>query len=208
MPIVVIRLDEPTTGSEAQPTHCPHCGSAAIRPWGQTTRSVHDAQTMTVRTYRFACERCHRTFRYYPNGIDRSTHSVRIRRLAALIWLMDLSCRDVADVFQELGVSLNRMTIWREGVKLVDQLNELNLLNQKRRISIDKEGSVEHRPKGGVVLVLSLGAGKMSVLGTLNTTDPRAVVNWLTPIVENLDIDVSVLGTTEFTREVFPSCPP
>jgi hypothetical protein len=34
------------------------------------------------------------------------------------------------------------------------------------------------------------------------------VVNWLTPIVENLDIDVAVLGTTEFTREVFPTSTP
>jgi transposase len=187
-------------GEEARPSNCPHCGSVNIRPWGQTTRNVHDASQIQVRTYRYSCERCHRTFRYYPRGIDRSIHSVRIRKLAALIWLMDLSCRDVAEVFQELGVNLNRMTIWREGVKMVDQLNEMNLLNQKRRICIDKEGDVDRRPKDGVVLVLSLAPGKFSVLGTLNINDPRAVVSWLQPIVKDLDIDVSVLGTTEFTR--------
>lgn len=205
MPIVVIRLDEPVGSEEKRPSQCPHCGSTNIRPWGQTTRDVHDATTMVVRTYRYSCERCKRTFRFYPEGIDRSIHSVRIRRLAALIWLMDLSCRDVAEVFQDLGVNLNRMTIWREGVKLVDKLNELNLLNQKRRICIDKEGGVDRRPKDGVVLVLSLARGKMSVLGTLNTNDPRSVVSWLQPIVKGLDIDVSVLGTTEFTSDTYQS---
>jgi hypothetical protein len=45
----------------------------------------------------------------------------------------------------------------------------------------------------------------MSVLGTLNTNDPRSVVSWLQPIVKGLDIDVSVLGTTEFTRDSYQS---
>lgn len=208
MPIVIIRLDEPSVNTASRPESCPHCGSPQIRPWGQTTRSVHDAEPMQVRTQRFSCESCRRTFRFYPRGVDRSIHSVRIRKLAALIWLMDLSCRDVADVFTDLGVDLNRMTIWREGVKLVDQLNRQNLLNQKRRISIDKEGSVDRRPKDGVVLVLNLGPGKSAILGTLNINDPRAVINWLQPIVKDLDINVSVLGTTEFTHEMYSGCVP
>lgn len=207
MPIVVIRLDEPVEGDEARPTSCPYCDSLNIRPWGQTLRQIHDASTLQVRTYRYSCENCHRTFRYYPRGIDRSIHSVRIRKLAALIWLMDLSCRDVAEVFQELGVSLNRMTIWREGVKLVDQLNELDLLNQKKKICIDKEGGMDHRPKDGVVLALRLGQGKLSILGTLNINDPRLVVTWLQSIVKGLDIAVSVLGTTEFTRDELQKTP-
>lgn len=206
MPIVIIRLEEQVESDLERPDRCPHCSSGQIRPWGQTTRKIHDAQTMQVRTYRYSCDSCHRTFRFYPRGVDRSLHSVRIRKLAALIWLMDLSCRDVAEVFSDLGVDLNRMTIWREGVKLVDQLNEQNLLSKKRRISIDKEGSMDRRPKDGVVLVLTLGPGKSAVLGTLNINDPRSVINWLQPIVKDLDINVAVLGTTEFTHEMYSGC--
>lgn len=202
MPIVMIRLDDPPNETAPVAPVCPYCGSVNVRIWGQSVRRVQDAQTKQVQTLRYACERCSHTFRIYPRGVDRALHSVRIRRLAALIWLMDLSCRDVEDVFNELGVKLNRMTIWREGVKLVDQLNQQNLLNQTRRISIDKEGDLTHRPSGGVVLVLSLSPGKYSVLGTLNTHDPRAVINWLQPIFKGLDIAVTIFGTTEFTGEV------
>ena len=194
MPVVMIRLEDPPQDGEPDPPICPRCGSVNVRIWGQSVRRVQDAQTKQVQTLRYACDRCNHTFRIYPRGVDRS--------LAGLIWLMDLSCRDVEDVFSELGVKLNRMTIWREGVKLVDQLNQQNLLNQQRRISIDKEGDLIRRPTGGVVLALSLSPGKYSVLGTLNTHDPQAVINWLQPIVKGLDIAVAIFGTTEFTGEV------
>ncbi len=202
MPVVMIRLEDPPKDAAPNPPVCPRCGSVNVRIWGQSLRRVQDTQTKQVQTLRYACDRCYHTFRVYPRGVDRSLHSVRIRRLAGLIWLMDLSCRDVEEVFNELGVKLNRMTIWREGVKLVDQLNQQNLLNQQRRISIDKEGDLTRRPTGGVVLVLSLSPGKYTVLGTLNTHDPQAVINWLQPIVKGLDIAVTIFGTTEFTGEV------
>jgi hypothetical protein len=114
---------------------------------------------------------------------------------------MDLSCRDVVDVFDDLGIVMNRMTVWREGQKLVNKLNAINSINPEKRFIIDKKIGLGDHPMGGVVLALSLEPGNSVVLGTLNTRDPRAVINWLGPILKGLDIRVSMMATQEMLPE-------
>ncbi len=111
---------------------------------------------------------------------------------------MDLSVRDVVDVFEELGVSLNRMIVWREGQKLVHELNSLKFLDPNQRYSIDKSGGILNRKDGSVLLVLSLNNGENAILGALNTRDPNAVVSWLRPILNEINVEISKLGTNEF----------
>jgi len=123
---------------------------------------------------------------------------MRIRRLAGLIWLLNLSIRDVANVFREQGVQLNRMTIWREGMKLTEELNKSNLLNPNNKISLEREGNIERNHRNGVVLLLNLGQARYSLLGTLNCQNPKTAVNWLTPLLRDLDVQVDLLDTKEF----------
>ncbi len=56
-----------------------------------------------------------------------------MRRLAAVLWLMEVSTREVEDIFATLGVSINRMTVWREGQKLLEELSHQKLLNPENR---------------------------------------------------------------------------
>ncbi len=92
-------------------------------------RNVYDTKPVNAVIIRYQCVDCNRTFRYYPQGVDRSPLSRRIRRLAALLWLMDVSTREVEDILENLGISVNRMTVWREGQKLLNELSEKKLLS-------------------------------------------------------------------------------
>ena len=199
MPIVLLRLKNPQLLQDERPPQCPYCGSITFQRWGQAARDLQDTRPINTIVYRYYCNQCGRTFRHYPEGMDRSPLSIRIRRLAALIWVMDLSVRDVVDVFDELGVSMNRMTVWREGQKLIDELNNRKLITSRKRYTIDKSSDLYQRPEGSVVLAIGLEPGKIAVLGTLNTTNPSEVVSWLRPLMEEFEIDISSLATKEFT---------
>jgi len=198
MPMVVLRLSYAQNTNCTQPLCCPNCGSEYIRPWGHALRNVLDIEPISVSVIRFVCPNCQKTFRAYPKGIDRSISSMRIRRLAGLIWLLNLSIRDVANVFREQGVQLNRMTIWREGMKLTEELNKSNLLNPNNKISLEREGNIERNHRNGVVLLLNLGQDRYSLLGTLNCQNPKTAVQWLTPLLRDLDVQVDLLDTKEF----------
>jgi transposase-like protein len=200
MPILLLQFQDADISDEDALVWCPYCGSTQVQRWGQFPRSISDTKPIDAMVIRYFCENCEHTFRFYPKGVDRSSYSQRIRRLAALIWVLELSCRDVVEVFDEFGISLNRMTVWREGQKLVDHLNNQKAIDFTKRFTIDKSIGLENRPKHGVVLAISLIPEKFSILGTLNTDDPKAVRSWLEPILEDLDIDVSVLDTHEFVN--------
>ena len=198
MPVLLLRLQEAEDLDEDVKAWCPYCGNPEVQRWGQFPKSVHDTKPVDAVIFRYYCDNCEHTFRFYPKGVDRSSYSQRIRRLAALIWVMELSCRDIVDVFEEFGVSLNRMMVWREGQKLVEYLNTRKAIDFTKRYSIDKSIGLNDRRGNWIVLALSLNPGKISVLGTLNTDNPRAVKSWLEPILQDLDINVSIMDTSEF----------
>jgi transposase-like protein len=199
MAIVVVKLNDSSHKIEDEPLRCVYCGSTNIQRWGQTSRGIYDLKKVDTTINRYYCNTCKSTFRYYPKGIGHSRYSERVRRLAALIWLMDLSVRDVVEVFEELGVSLNRMIIWREGQKLVQQLNSLKFLDPNQRYSIDKSGGVLNRKDGSVLLVLSLKEGKNAILGSVNTKDPYKVIAWLQPILKEMNVQITTISTKEFS---------
>src|SRR4030043_1821440 len=137
MPIVLLQMGDVSVSQTERPKACPLCGSKIVLRWGQVHRTIHDPESIQLVIFRYYCESCKHTFRSYPKGIDRSAFSVRIRRLAGLMWLMDLSCRDIEDIFQKLGVNINRMMVWREGQRLV------NYLTSRKTISLTNLWSIE-----------------------------------------------------------------
>jgi transposase-like protein len=202
MSVIVVQIEDAMNRLADTPLRCPHCGSVDLKHWGELSRKINDVKPVYAVIQRYYCNHCHSTFRYYPTGIDQSRYSERLRRLAALIWLMDLSVRDVIEVFKELGVNLNRMTIWREGQKLVNELNHLKFLNPNLRYSIDKSGGINNRHNGKVLLVLRLRNGQKAVLGSLNTDDPDSVISWLKPILTEMNLQIITMGTREFANSI------
>jgi transposase-like protein len=177
---------------------CPNCGSHAVRRWGLGTRNVWDTKPVNAIVLRFYCTNCSRTFRYYPQGVDRSQLSVRIRRLAALLWLMDVSTRDVEEIFEILGISINRMTVWREGQKLIEELSQMKLLNRSNRYSIYRPEPGEAHVNEGISFAISLDTGTVAVLGKVNAFDPAPVIAWLRTILWDQEIEISSLGELNY----------
>ena len=105
MSTVLLRLHPLVKDTDKRPDQCPYCGSQVLQRWGQVTKPVVVRKDVTAILFRYRCKECDRTFRHYPTGIDRSNYSRDIRRLAALLWALGLSYREIVEIFNKLEIS-------------------------------------------------------------------------------------------------------
>lgn len=195
MPVVTIRLPEYETTPHRRPEKCPYCSCEILQSWGQSAKILQDIQDGIAEVHRYRCSECSRTFRHYPQGIDRSAQSQRMRKMAALAYVIGLSSRDVVAIFKHLGVQLSRMTVWREGREFARKLQEQGAQSHVRKYSLDREYLHGISPRFGVVVVLDAGQDKRTILGTLDEYNPRQVKKWLESLTSDFDFSVTIVST-------------
>jgi len=97
MAIITLRLSAVNSHPADCPAACRYCGHAILQKWATVTKPVRDSQVNQVVVHRYRCgrDRCQRTFRHYPPGVERADQSVRLQQLAAIGWTLGLSTRGV-----------------------------------------------------------------------------------------------------------------
>lgn len=205
MPVIVLRLLESQSILTNRPNHCPYCGSEVFQRWGGAiSKRVQDINDQTVAVFRYHCSACGRTFRNYPQGIDRTNLTEKIRKLAALTWALGMSTREVVGIFSELGFELSHMTVWRDGHELISKYFNFNNPDYPSRYMIDKL-FFKNRGKGiGISVILDLGKGKNVVLGKVDEPNPRVLLSWLETFVQDLDMQALILGTDFLDQNKVP----
>jgi transposase-like protein len=89
MSIVVLKLPAVKTSTETRPKTCPRCQGETFQRWGQVSKPVKDNRYDIVSVYRYRCTHCRRTFRHYPEGVDRADQTQRMRKLAGIAGCWD-----------------------------------------------------------------------------------------------------------------------
>lgn len=126
---------------------------------GHPTKQVRDPQLHQVTVHRYRCCRCHCSFRVYPAGVDRATQTLRLRHLAALRWALVLRLRSVVAVFAAFGTDLSRMSVWRDGQALVEQVRTQRHAQRVRVLGLDGTGSRVGGQPTGISVAVDLGTG-------------------------------------------------
>ena len=108
MSVVILRPRKPKPSQPGRPTECPYCESELFQRWGEVKKSIKDKDMLDVTFYRYRCEKCNRTFRDYPGGVDRSYYSLGIKQIAALIWAFGYSYREIVDLYHKFEITLSR----------------------------------------------------------------------------------------------------
>lgn len=191
MSIVVLKLPE-VKGEAGRPSRCPSCKNETFQRWGGQVKTVRDPQVKQVTVYRYRCCQCGHTFRHYPEGVDQAQQSERLRRLAALCWVLGLSFRGIAGVFAVFGVGISRMTAWRDEQAWGKQLQRQRLNKPVRVLGLDGayvDGWGDTQP---VLVAVDLGTEQPVAVGYVNEKDPQAVRRWLAPLVQQLGVSVIV----------------
>ena len=122
MDTMLLKLPEVKAETERRPTACRYCGCQVLQGWGRCRKPVRDSQLREVQARRYRCTGCERTFRHYPEGISQADQSTRMVQLAALMWALGLSLRQATMILAAFGVTLQRMSIWRDAQVIAARL--------------------------------------------------------------------------------------
>ena len=192
MSIVTLHLPEVKEKTESRPSRCPYCRGEIFQRWGGSEREVRDPQVHRVRVYRYRCNRCRRSFRHNPQGIDRAQQTQRMKALVAISWLLGLSYRGLSGLLAAFGITISRMTGWRDVQERAKQLRAHWKGKKVRVIGVDGayvRGMGKIQP---VLVVIDLGSGKPITIGYVDEKDPQAVKRFLEPLVKQLGVSVMV----------------
>ena len=192
MAIVVLRLPDVKGECFERPKKCPNCKGEILQRWGKVFKPLRDPQLCSVQVYRYRCCTCRCTFRHYPQGVDQADQSQRLRRLAALCWILGLSYRGIAVVLAAFGVRLSTMTAWRDGQELAEQKKRRRQWKPVRVLGVDGAYVRGMGDVQAVLVAVDLGEGQPVEIGYVDERNPQAVRRWLEPLVKRLGVSVIV----------------
>lgn len=191
MSIVVLKLPE-VKEEAGRPRRCPVCKGETFQRWGGQVKQVRDPQVKQVVVYRYRCCGCRHTFRHYPEGVDQAQQSQRLRKLAALSWMLGLSYRSLVGVFAVFGVRLGRMSAWRDVQERAEQLRKQRKWKEVRVLGLDGAYVRGWGEQQKVLVAVDLGTEQPVTIGYVDEHDPQAVKRWLGPLVKQLGVSVIV----------------
>lgn len=192
MATILLSLPDVKTEPTGRPEKCRYCGSTVLQGWGNYRKPVRDSQEKVVMTHRFFCTDCGHTFRHYPSGVSSADQTARLVRLAALMWALGLSLRQVVMIMAAFGVKLSRMSVWRDGQQIGAIMKKIR---QRRVVPVLGVDGAWLRAKGaktGVMVAVDLGRGEPIDLAVIEEGDVDAVRKWLEDLVSQLGVEVLV----------------
>ena len=192
MSIVILQLPDVKRKTEKRPHECPYCQGETFQRWGKVIKPVKDNCYRTTRLYRYCCCHCGRSFRHYPEGVDRADQTQRMRKLAAIMWVLGLSLRNTCTVLAAFGVKLSHMSVWRDVQEQAGWQRKRRHWQETRVLGVDGAYVRCQGQTKPVLVAVDLGRGEPVAIGHLDEHDPRAVERFLRPLVQRLGVSVIV----------------
>jgi transposase-like protein len=202
MSIITLQIPEVKYARLDRPARCPYCPGETFQRWGGVSKPVRDPHLSEVWVYRYRCCRCKRTFRHYPQGVGPADQTQRLATLVALLWVLGVSYRGLVRFLAALGVSLERMSAWRDVQAQAERLARQNHWGRVRILGLDGAYVRGWGQTHGVLVAVDLGTGQPVALGYVNEQDPRAVRRFLEPLVQRLGVSVLVTDDLESYKVV------
>lgn len=202
MSIVVLQLPNVKRKNETRPKKCPNCLRDTFQRWGKVRKPVRDNRYRSVGVYRYRCCHCRRTFRHYPQGVDQADQTERMRKLAAIYWMLGMSLRGVVTALSAFGVHLSHMTVWRDLQEQAEGLAKRRHWQPVRVLGIDGLYPLAKGKKQAVLVAVDVGNGQPVAIGQVDESNPWAVRRWLEPMVKRLGVSVIVSDDLASFRKV------
>lgn len=202
MSVIILRLPKIKRKTEARPRKCRYCPGETFQRWGKVKKAVRDHRYRNVRVHRYRCCTCRRTFRFYPEGVDRADQTQRLRKLVVLYWVLGMSLRAITIALSALGISISHMTVWRNLQEQAKQLERSRRWRPVRVLGIDGLYPLAQGKKQGVLIAVDLGNRQPVAIGQVDESNPWAVRRWLEPLVQRLGVSVIVTDDLSSFRTV------
>ena len=175
-----------------RPKTCRWCGSSLLQRHQAVPKALIDTQVRQTQAIRYLCTVCHRTFRYYPEGVSRYRQSQRVMGLAVLFWTLGLSEWATSHVLHALEAGIHRSSVHRDRLRAGAVLRRHQPAGCVRVLGAD-ETAVRVRGKATLLgFVVDGESGKTVGVDVLAEQDSPAFLRWLQSYTERLGVEVLV----------------
>lgn len=202
MAIVTLRLPDVKRKTTTRPQKCPDCSGETFQRWGQVSKPVKDPHFRSVQVYRYRCCQCHHTFRFYPEGVDRADQTERMRKYAAILWVLGMSLRSVRLALGVFNLSLSHMSVWRDLQEQAELLKARRKWQGVRVLGVDGAYPLLKGKKQPTVVTIDLGTGQPVAVGKVDEANPEALRRFLEPLIQRLGVGVIVSDDLASYRKV------
>jgi transposase-like protein len=113
-----IRVRLPTVEPDVYgyPEECPYerCAGHFFKRHGLRgeKKAIRDLNYAQVKSFRYRCLRCGRTFRVYPQGVSTAQQSDRLKAITVLLYVLGLSYGAVVDFLTALAMAVSKTTVY------------------------------------------------------------------------------------------------
>jgi transposase-like protein len=198
---------EPTNMSV--PSVCPYedCQGRHFKHHQQVDKGVKDTHYASVSAERYACLRCKRTFRVYPQGVTRDQTSQRVKGLGVLLYLLGLSYGAVSLTLEALGVYVCKTSVYEAVQAAAEQVPGLKRQEVFAGLRTPAMGSDLTSVKcNGEWLHLGLTVddttGLVLTIDELPAEDAETIKAWLEPIAEAVTAELLVSDDADAFKTV------
>jgi transposase-like protein len=190
-----------------QPGICPHCGSRHIGHWQTVSKPVRDTRLTAVTAERHYCRVCGVTFRVYPTGVTRDQTSQRLQSVAIMLYLLGLSYRAVESAMTAMGHPLSYGSVYAIVQQAADHVPGLRREQVFAGLHTAALGADVTTVKvKGRWLPLGLTVddvtGQVLTLDQLSDQEAETLVQWLTPIAEQVGAQLLVTDDADGFKAV------
>ena len=196
--MIVLQLPQVHRTNSVRPNQCKYCQCEILQRWGEVKKAIKDTKIRTVRVPRYYCTSCQRTFRHYPEGIDRAIQSERLKKLAVICWSFGLSYRSLSLILSAFGVSLSRMSGWRDVQQEAESIRKHMQWKGARVVGID--GAWMNGQ--GLMVAVDMGDGQPLAIGCIDEKDRNAVLRWLKTLKQKHGIGAIVTDDLAMYRGI------
>jgi transposase-like protein len=191
------------------PAACPYpgCTCTHFQRHQTVAKPLLDTHYTQVRAQRYRCLGCGRTFRVYPQGVDRHAASQRARGLGVMLYLLGLSYGATSLALGALDVYQAKSTVYeavQAAAERVPGLKRGALLSGVRTPALGADvTSVRCDGKW-----LSLGLMVDDVHGTvlsiddLTAEDAETLRDWVAPVAEAVGAELLVTDDADSFKQV------
>jgi len=192
-----------------EPTHCgdPKCKGNRFVPWQVVKKNVRDTEYEVVTARRYKCAHCGRTFRVYPQGVQTSQMSQRVKGMGVMLYLLGLSYGAASLMLEALGVFESKSSVYRSvqaTAEAVPGMKRTELIQGYRTKALGSDLTsmkckgkwipigVTVDPINGFVLCIDRLAGE----------DAETLKAWIEPIADQVGAETLVTDDADAFKEV------
>lgn len=206
-----VRLPKIKPDEYSLPTECPYegCDGRFFKPHGVKgeEKALRDPNFEEVKSYRYRCMRCGRTFRIYPQGVSQAQQSDVLKAITVLLYVLGLSYGAVEDFLFAIGVAVSKTTVYnnvQEAGVASRRYQRATVVRGDKRAVIGSDGTYV-KVKGeqvGIQVVVDDQSGELlglEIVVSENADEVREVVE---QAAEQVDAEVLVSDDLDVYKSV------